>query len=118
MFVEYLGSFGLFYGDVSVGRGERLEIIVVIPRILDVLIDLERRNFNVLLITFHFGDHSFCSILLVLPWGDGDILDDRNIQSGLTLRVLVHLGIFEFILMSVFSLVVVELFGDSLQANL
>lgn len=114
MFVKYLGSFGLFYRDISVGRGKRLEVIVVIAWIFDVLIDLERRNLNVLLITFQFGGYSFCSVLLVLPWGNGNILDDGDIQSGLTLCVLVHFGFFEFILMSFFSLVVMELFGDSL----
>lgn len=114
MFVEYLGSFRLFYRDVSVGRSERLEIIVVISRIFDVLIDLKRRNLDVLLVTFLFGGYSFCSVLLVIPWRNGNILDDGNVQSGLTLRVLVHLGFFELILMSFFSLILMEFFGDSL----
>lgn len=118
LFIEYFGSFRLFYGDISVGRGKRLEIIVVIPGISDVLIDLKRRNLNVLLVNFKSWGYSFCSVLLVLSWGNRDILDDGDVQSGLTLCVLVHLGFFEFIFMSLFSLVVLKLFGYGLEADL
>lgn len=79
MFIEDLGSFRFFYGDVSIGWCERLEIIVVIPWIFDVLIDLKRRDFNVLLITLQFGHHSFGSELLVLSWRNRNILDDGDI---------------------------------------
>ncbi len=118
LFIQNLGSFGFFNGDISVGWSEGFEIIVVISIIFDVLIDFERRDLDILLISFMFVDHSFGSKLLVIPGRNRNILDDGNIQSCLTLCVFVHFRLLQSIFAVFFILIILELFCNSLETDL
>lgn len=90
-FVQYLGSFGFFNRRDSIGGGEWF--ICIVDR-FDILANLEGRDFNIFL-AIVFGSYSFCLELLIILGRDGDVLDDRDVESSLALRIFMCFCFFE-----------------------
>lgn len=75
LFIKYFWSFWFFDGDIAIGWSERFEGIVI----SDILINLERRDFNIFLSSLNLDNRSFSSEFLIVFGRDRDILDDGNI---------------------------------------
>jgi hypothetical protein len=83
----------------------------------DILADLEGRHFDIFL-SFIFGSHPLGLELLVILGGDGDVLDDGYIESGLALRVFMSFCLSELASLALLFLVVLQLCLDLLQVYL